>query len=1076
MAAGKVTLYVEGINSSNALGATRILVQTEDPNQPEGCNAEDAIRLSVVDVDLDIDSDNTDAFNAPERNAKEDQLEDNPTKPGRYVLTNGSDKDEDGVIDFADGYNLDGTAGNDDDQNTLEKFVPVVLELPMPIDLTKAKLQVTYDASDPAGVTVTGTPPDATYTPAAGSLRIWTKPGDAARNKAAVKDSGDYLKPDTYTAAELGLSGTTRSVTLYVENVLRSNDPGDRRILIKLDPDDAGPAGFLAEDAVRTTGLTSSALVDTNRDAAVDQKDEHKKDKWSKTRGAFFITNYDDDDTDLKSDAIQFDDEGNPIDEDTDIEATDVSDIGHLIVKATGVKDNLQFFLRMDADDLKAVHIFEERQASKPKVWGGWGDHNGDMGVQVKDITAQVKKDADVDLGIESLFLRGQKHDLPAGGTYEFDGEVDVELVVQNTVGEPGIVPAKVLGTSKVHLKVAPYLLLPNTRDGQKVWMDANALTNDIAAKFGALARRAVPTVNQWFQDHVQIGYTSMPGEEMHLTVRMPYGGQDQWPIANLLGADSGLFRFRDTVTHDGSNSGDFGGNLEVVPYSDEYLLGRILIGNTMKTKLADFLTAQEVQNPFSVDVNWLAVGHVDEIVGFAPGGTRGYKVVHASPDYAQQLLTVGDPGRGIAPPADSAAVFLADGAKEGNGTSSTVIATSGRVYVFDGVAHGLIKVVAAANLVDGELVSIHDGAGRKRFEFDNNGIVGGGNVQVDISTAVTATDVRDRLITAINGVAGFKVDAYADSPDQMVLIHEDFGAGSNQGITETVANGGFTVQGMAGGEAAANGRDFTLETWQYIRLHKGTGAGQVGEISERHKGWVKVNRVFNTTSLVAYDTNNPGAKSLYYYLATSDLTPTRARWFTESDNTTEYIVATDTRKWNDNGRNVPALISVFELKNDATLWQVNAAAQAKVATAKTTIQTAMGAATGGGSYLREDGNDADDSLGGDADDDFIFVPVIYMGYIDGATGVLEDRNTVAYTPGLANFQPANAGLMVFPKQFGPRSGGNDVLEQANTAIIGAAASYADDWDLYHRLDGEVHCATEVVRDFFAFNWWEKQP
>ncbi len=162
-----------------------------------------------------------------------------------------------------------------------------------------------------------------------------------------------------------------------------------------------------------------------------------------------------------------------------------------------------------------------------------------------------------------------------------------------------------------------------------------------------ALAHRAVPTVNQWFQDHVQIGYTSMPVEEMHLTVRMPYGGQDQWPIANLLGADSGLFRFRDTVTHDGSNSGDFGGNLEVVPYSDEYLLGRILIGNTMKTKLADFLTAQEVQNPFSVDVNWLAVGHVDEIVGFAPGGTRGYKVVHASPDYAQQLL-----GRGVEPSA----------------------------------------------------------------------------------------------------------------------------------------------------------------------------------------------------------------------------------------------------------------------------------------------------------------------------------------------------------------------------------------------------------------------------------------
>ncbi|MCH8879388.1 MAG: hypothetical protein IID34_05840 [Planctomycetes bacterium] len=50
------------------------------------------------------------------------------------------------------------------------------------------------------------------------------------------------------------------------------------------------------------------------------------------------------------------------------------------------------------------------------------------------------------------------------------------------------------------------------------------------------------------------------------------------------------------------------------------------------------------------------------------------------------------------------------------------------------------------------------------------------------------------------------------------------------------------------------------------------------------------------------------------------------------------------------------------------------------------------------------------------------------------------------------------------------------IANQATTAIIGAGVGFADDWDLYHRLDGEVHCGTEVVRMLFGFNWWENQP
>jgi hypothetical protein len=39
----------------------------------------------------------------------------------------------------------------------------------------------------------------------------------------------------------------------------------------------------------------------------------------------------------------------------------------------------------------------------------------------------------------------------------------------------------------------------------------------------------------------------------------------------------------------------------------------------------------------------------------------------------------------------------------------------------------------------------------------------------------------------------------------------------------------------------------------------------------------------------------------------------------------------------------------------------------------------------------------------------------------------------------------------------------------------GMTLVFADDWDFYHRLDGEVHCGTnpEASAPFTSLNWWE---
>ena len=101
-------------------------------------------------------------------------------------------------------------------------------------------------------------------------------------------------------------------------------------------------------------------------------------------------------------------------------------------------------------------------------------------------------------------------------------------------------------------------------------------------------------------------------------------------------------------------------------------------------------------------------------------------------------------------------------------------------------------------------------------------------------------------------------------------------------------------------------------------------------------------------------------------------------------------------------------------------------------------------------------------------------VPVVYFGEWNGA---LVNGVNMAFVPGLANVQPANSSTIVFPKPYGPRANGDDVFESAVSSIIGPlAAKFADDWELYHILVGEVHCATAAKRQVPTGKWWEYQP
>lgn len=117
------------------------------------------------------------------------------------------------------------------------------------------------------------------------------------------------------------------------------------------------------------------------------------------------------------------------------------------------------------------------------------------------------------------------------------------------------------------------------------------------------------------------------------------------------------------------------------------------------------------------------------------------------------------------------------------------------------GAGAGSITTVVQASLLDGETVVISDGTTSLTFVI----VVTAGyavappNVMVDCSAAVTATNVRDAFILAINAVSNFDILAAAGGAATVTLsnTNENITAASrNVAITETVAFAGVSATG----------------------------------------------------------------------------------------------------------------------------------------------------------------------------------------------------------------------------------------------------------------------------------------
>jgi len=184
-------------------------------------------QFEFTTMDIDIDSDNNNGFDLPNRDFAEEAIEADKDKPGKVHTVNDGDVNGNQVPDYAE-FDYGGASNS---------FVPFVVEIPSQIDLSSATVMFLYSDSDPKKIKVeevgTDEYPSTRYTPDPGAQRIWLK------NASEVRDPQiDYMVSGTkYSVSVLGFTDSERIKVFYLEGV-RETDMGEASIQVSLEYED----------------------------------------------------------------------------------------------------------------------------------------------------------------------------------------------------------------------------------------------------------------------------------------------------------------------------------------------------------------------------------------------------------------------------------------------------------------------------------------------------------------------------------------------------------------------------------------------------------------------------------------------------------------------------------------------------------------------------------------------------------------------------------------------------------------------------------------------------------------------
>lgn len=363
--------------------------------------------------------------------------------------------------------------------------------------------------------------------------------------------------------------------------------------------------------------------ADVDRDGVVDfERDEAGKGEWTPGRGAIFLFN-------------NLDSAGSGRPNHADAIVNGPADLANLaplrLRQLPGISAADRVTVTVDADSRPRVRLFVELA---PEAWA-----SVDLGRQ-GNIPPELLAAGDVELRIEANSYAG-------GG---WSGETTVTARVDG-IGEDAVV-----------LRVAPWIMLPGTAEADVVHVRAVPGRNDafieqleeIVPAAGARldtvpADAPYPENNIWLQDALEAGYSEMPGRRVSAVLKANRNKPlDAFARERLLGPDTGWFEVGEYRPAFAAGVGgdswlDWYGNLEVTPPLPGYPLGRVFHGVTnfepgapsLNPLIVEMLNAQGVQGPaLALDVGWLRIKHVDEMLNFVPSGDPEHPWKALVPDF----------------------------------------------------------------------------------------------------------------------------------------------------------------------------------------------------------------------------------------------------------------------------------------------------------------------------------------------------------------------------------------------------------------------------------------------------------
>ncbi|WP_416666051.1 protein-arginine deiminase family protein [Egbenema bharatensis] len=337
---------------------------------------------------------------------------------------------------------------------------------------------------------------------------------------------------------------------------------------------------------------------DTNRDGVITSEDVEGRDTWSWTTGGLLLANVDDDDW-----------KGYPDWQDQVVNGSqDAEDLARVKVNLPEEmqRNGNQVFIKVEGAARSFVHIFQLLPDAIALI-------------DVIHPTSLVHLADVLELGIEAKHFAHQN----------WDGFVDIRVIVRDTAGTE-------VATDQTRLRVAPWVMLPNSASTTDVYVSAGAYENEtMRTQLQEQLQHLGATLHEyttdwweemWMQDTMEIGYQEIPGHpRMHVVLRANRDA-DRYP-PTLLAPGMGYITVgesRDLA--EGDHLVDWLGNLEVSHPVPEFPLGRIYYGRNgatgveLQSEIVRFLEMQQVQSPVWVDTSWLAIKHVDEIFNFVPG------------------------------------------------------------------------------------------------------------------------------------------------------------------------------------------------------------------------------------------------------------------------------------------------------------------------------------------------------------------------------------------------------------------------------------------------------------------------